>query len=169
MEPLESTELKDKKTSVERVTLGKGESEKVMGWIKQLEQSSSGFLTLNKSDIVNFLIREHRAELTPKELHQIRTDNYDPIRHLNWLAPKIKEALASKNLELVAALQAELRSVELAVIETASKGEPVVRAEKKRRSQSPKNKPATEEKSKNERVRFEDLQSENVVTADDED
>src|SRR5271170_4916692 len=93
--------------AVDRATLGKEEAEKVAAWLKQLPESSSGFLQLTRSDVVNFLIREHKTELSPRELQQIRTQHYDPIRHLNWITPRLKDALQNGDLASVNALQSE--------------------------------------------------------------
>ena len=108
-------EPKLKTKSNDRVTLGKNESEKVERWLKQIMDSSKGFLALNKSDVVNFLIREHRDDLTAQQHKRLKLDNYDPIKHLNWLSPLIKEALVKGDISRVAELQDELRGVELSV------------------------------------------------------
>lgn len=101
---------------IERVKLGKNESIKVAVWLKQLDDYSKGFLQLTKSDLINFLIREHKEELTTKEISQIRANHYDPIRHLNWITPRLKEALSASDTEQIARLQDEIRSIELSVI-----------------------------------------------------
>ena len=104
----------------DRVTLGQDEVKKVDSWLSQINLCSRGFLALSKADVVNFLIRQHKEEFLPKELLQIRADHYDPIRHINWITPQIKAALAANDLERVAELQEELRGVELSVIRKAS-------------------------------------------------
>jgi len=105
--------------TIERVTLGKPEAERVSAWLKQVEDSSKGFASLTKSDLVNFLVRSHKAELSTREIQQIRNQNYDPIRHLNWITPRLKEALAKGDAEEIAALQQEIRGIEVSVIATA--------------------------------------------------
>lgn len=105
----------------DRITLGKSESEKVIAWIQQINSSSKGFLSLSKSDVVNFIIRSFKDIFTAKEIQCLRADNYDPIKHLSWIAPQIKRALADKNFERVSELQEELRGVELSAIETVQK------------------------------------------------
>jgi hypothetical protein len=100
----------------DRVTLGKSESLKVDGWIAQVNESTRGFLALSRSDIVNYLVRSVATDLTHKSLVQIRFDHYDPIRHINWIAPQIKAAVMSGDVARVAELQVELRTVELPVV-----------------------------------------------------
>lgn len=107
------------KTQVDRVTLNKDESAKVNYWIRQVKDSSKGFLDLTKSDLVNFLIKSHRDELPIKEIKKIRLAHYSLIKHLNWITPQLKKALDENNHELVFALQAELRSLEIGVIKNA--------------------------------------------------
>lgn len=126
---------------VERVKLGRVESTKVAAWLTQLDEFSKGFLQLTKSDLVNFLIRERKDELTTKEVLQIRANHYDPIRHLNWITPRLKDALSSGDTDQIARLQDEIRSIELSVIKrvTAANGEPTAPSEfKQKRARRPK-------------------------------
>ena len=121
-------EPKVKTKSNDRVTLGKNESEKVELWLKQIDGATKGFLCLNKSDMINFLIREHRDDLSSQEHKRLKSDNYNPIKHLNWLAPLIKQALAKGDTVRVAELQSELRGVELSVIGVATQiNDPITR------------------------------------------
>ena len=121
MESLTESSVKEKtKLQIERVSIGKSESEKVSGWLGQLQKSLKGYLSLTKSDLLNFLIREHKAELSPKEMSQIRGDHYDPIRHISWIAQELKTALAKNDMTMVATLQEEIKGVELSVISHAN-------------------------------------------------
>ena len=104
----------------DRVTLGPAESKKIERWLAQINTSSKGFLTLTKADVIGFLIRSHKDDFTPKELLQLRADHYDPIRHITWITPQIKAALADRDFPRVAELQEELRGVELSVIRDAT-------------------------------------------------
>lgn len=98
---------------VDRVAIGKSEAEKIEAWILQLKNMSKGFLKLTKSDIVNFLIRDHKTDLSSKEIAQIRSDNYNPVRHMNWIAQELKTALSKNDFISVAILQGEIKGVEL--------------------------------------------------------
>lgn len=99
----------------DRVTLGAMEGAKVEAWLKQIHDRSK-FLTLNKSDVVNFFIREHREELSAKEIVQIRADHYDAIRHINWITAELKTALGKGDMAAVAMLQEEIKGIELSVV-----------------------------------------------------
>ena len=107
------------KTQIDRVTLNKNESDKINNWLGQIKESSRGFLDLNRSDLVNYLIKSHNAELTAKEIKNIRLSHYSLIKHLNWITPQLKKALDENNTDLVLTLQAELRGLELGVIKNA--------------------------------------------------
>ncbi len=111
----ESVDFKSSKV-YERVSLGKIESAKLTNWIGQLDSHSKGFVTLSKADFVNFLIREHRDELSNKEMNQIRSDHYDPIKHINWITPRLKEALLKNDLQQVALLQEEIRGIDISIM-----------------------------------------------------
>jgi hypothetical protein len=127
---------------VERATLGKEEAEKVAAWLRQLEESSKGFLMLSRSEVVNFIVREHKPELSAREMQQIRSQHYDPIRHLNWITPRLKDALQKNDMAAVAALQDEIRGIELSVVSRAKEvsnvlaGGDVVPSPKPRRRKS---------------------------------
>jgi hypothetical protein len=105
----------------ERVTLGKLEAERIAAWLAQIGEASNGLLTLSKADLVNFIIREHRTELSSRELSQIRRAHYDPIRHMDWITKALKTAIAASDTTMIAKLQAEIRGIQLSVIETCAK------------------------------------------------
>lgn len=128
MEPVNTLEAKDNeskssdqkiKSQVDRVTLNKDESEKINTWLRQIKESSKGFLDLTRSDLVNYLIKAHLDVLTAKEIKKIRLAHYSLIKHLNWITPQLKKALEDNNHELVFSLQSELRSLEMGVIKNA--------------------------------------------------
>ncbi len=131
---------KEKAKPPERVTLGTDEGQRVEAWLAQVNEFSRGYLTLSKSDIVNFFVRQHKEVLTPKELQQIRADHYDPVRHITWITPQIKEALHNGDMARVLELQEELRKVELAAIKTNSKrcGDPSAERKPPRQKRKPK-------------------------------
>lgn len=121
MEPLESliseeTSKTSKLKNPDRTTLGANESKVVDEWLSQVHKFTKGYLDLTKSDIVNFLVRQHPTELSVKELQSIRIAHYDPIKHITWITPQIKQALSDGNIERVLELQEELRKVELSVV-----------------------------------------------------
>lgn len=122
MDEIKSDDVPQPARSIERVTLGPEEADKVAALLRQVEETSKGFLQLSRSDVVNFLVREHRPELSTRELQQIRHHHYDPVRHLNWLTPRLKDAIQKNDVATVQALQAELRNIELTVVAQAKNG-----------------------------------------------
>ncbi len=104
-----------KTNSIERAVIGKAESEKLNGWLAQLTDGPKRFIAVTKSDLINFLIRTHRTDLTAKEVSQIRSFNYNPVRHMNWIAQELKDALINSDMTRVAALQNEIKGIELSV------------------------------------------------------
>lgn len=126
--------------NVDRVTLGSFEAKIIDQWIKQIYDNTRGFLTLSRSEVVNFVIRDHQAELSSRELTRLRSDHYDPIKHIQWITPQIKEAFQASDQERVHQLQDELRQVVLSTTKGAKEikdahGElesPTLRTKKKR-------------------------------------
>lgn len=122
MDQIEDVKTKNDKTSArppDRVAIGKEESEKVTSWINQVTRTC-GFLHLTRSDVLNFLIRSRNADLSTKEINQLRAAFYDPVRHLNWIMPRLKEALESGEMEKVSQIQSEIRGIELSITSKAS-------------------------------------------------
>jgi hypothetical protein len=109
----ETTSDANDKPTVERATLNKAESEKVSDWIKQIQKFTNGYLSVSRSEIVNFLIREHKSQLTAKEMNQIKVNHYDPLKHLAWISQELRVALTSEDKDRVTLLQNELKGIEL--------------------------------------------------------
>jgi hypothetical protein len=110
--------------SPDRVTLNAAETAKVDRWLKQVHEASRGFLDLSRSEMVNFIVKEHREEFVPAELKRVRSDHYDPIRHMQWIMPQIKEAWSRADHARVAELQEELRGVELSAVRSTDQTSP---------------------------------------------
>ena len=69
MESLDESVADPKKVSaVERVSIGKAESDRLASWLSQVQVATGGFLNLSKADLVNFLVRYHADELSAKEI-----------------------------------------------------------------------------------------------------
>jgi len=141
MEQVKGPPPSEKAKPPERVTLGQEEGQRVEAWLSQVHELSKGYLALSKADIVNFLVRQHKELLTPKELQQIRADHYDPVRHITWITPQIKRALQNGDMERVLELQEELRKVELSVVKSESRKPKALSGElnSPRRKRKPKN------------------------------
>jgi hypothetical protein len=97
----------------DRVTLGKEEVARLDEWLKQINSDTKGFLALTRADLVSFLIRAHSSELSSREMNRLRTDNYDPLKHIAWITPQIRAALSSGDVQRVADLQEEIRKIQL--------------------------------------------------------
>jgi hypothetical protein len=131
----------------ERFSLSEGALAKLDGWSAMARDASRGFLSLSRSDLMSFLIGEHRDELSPSELKRLKTLHYDPIRYIQWITPQIKDALAQGNADRVAELQGELRGVELSILPPGGLGAAAVN-EATVHPKKPKNKPKKSDQSK---------------------
>lgn len=105
---------------IDRVTLGAKESALVASWLAQAKEATKGFLSLSKSDIVNFILRDRGLELSSREIQRLRQQHYDPVKHLHWITPRLKEALRAGDMVAVAALQEEIKAIELSVVAAIS-------------------------------------------------
>lgn len=120
MENTSDNEISNDETTIkakpiDRVTIGKDEATKVADWINQVTRTC-GFLHLTRSDVVNFMIRERKSELSSKEISQLRAAFYDPVRHLNWITPRLKEAIQNGNMNEMLALQGEIKAIEVSAV-----------------------------------------------------
>lgn len=123
MEPVADQAATNKRKSrIERVSIGKAESERLEAWLMQIADSR-GFLSITKTDLINFLIREHQDQLSVKELSRIHNHHYDPIRHMNWITQSLKKALSAGDASAVSKLQTEIKAIELSIVAN-SVGEP---------------------------------------------
>lgn len=101
MEPLSDLKkraTKDKSTATasenntERIVLRKEEYQKLELWINELNTKFDGMIRLTKSDLANFLIRQHAESLSEVEVSVLEAEHYDEVRWLNWALGKIREA-----------------------------------------------------------------------------
>jgi hypothetical protein len=138
LEGAAETKDKIKPEKLDRVNLNQAEAQKVAAWVEQVNAATSGFLNLSRADIVNYVVRSRSVDLSSKEIQAIRTAHYDPVKHLNWIMPRLRSALAGGDVAEVARLQSELRSMELSAghaNDTKSSSEKLnEKAIKKRRS-----------------------------------
>lgn len=86
--------LDDKKLAKvqERATLNEAEAKRLDLWLEQIERRFEGFIKLNKSELVNFLIRRHPDLLSREELEKIKVENYDEAKFLKWAVGRLESA-----------------------------------------------------------------------------
>lgn len=143
-----------KKSLVDKIILHPDGTVKINNWLKQISDSTKGFLDLTKSDLINYLIRTAKDELTAKEIKNIRLAHYSLVKHLIWITPQLDNAIKENNLELTKSLQQELRGLELSLIKTDESNATGFKksdllAAKKQRTRKSKNNPS-EDKSDND-------------------
>lgn len=83
---------KPKSESTERLTLKPSELLKLDRWVSELNQKFNAMIRLTKSDLANFLIRQHPDTLSDSEVAQIENENFDEVRWLNWALNQIRSA-----------------------------------------------------------------------------
>ena len=143
-----------------RIPIGDIEWQLLGGWLEQVNKASKGFLVLTRADVVGFLLRSHATEFSAKEISQIRMAYYDPIRHMQWIAPQLKVALEAGDHQKILLLQDELKQVEVSIVDKVTRNEPIrseVAAKRKNKPRKQKNQDQIAAESSNE---FHDLQSE---------
>ncbi|MBL7555104.1 MAG: hypothetical protein JNM24_04715 [Bdellovibrionaceae bacterium] len=80
------------KKTPDRIVIGELESKRLDDWMKVVDEKFQGFIKVNKTDLVSFLIRDHNEHLSREELERIKQSNYDEGRFLTWAVAKWKES-----------------------------------------------------------------------------
>ena len=78
--------------ATDRVVLTNPESDKVQKWMQMLNEHLDGAVRLTRSDLVNFIIREHSDDFSDLEIKKIESEFYSEIRWLNWATAKVRTA-----------------------------------------------------------------------------
>lgn len=77
---------------IDRVTLGKEAAERLDHWLEQIQNAFNGLIKLNKSDLVNYLVSEHKTDLAKKELKKLKSTHFDQVKFAAWALNRLKEA-----------------------------------------------------------------------------
>ena len=78
--------------NVDRIVLKRLERSKLDSWLAQLNEKFDGMIRFTKSDLANFLIRNHANDLNDDEIDTLASEHYDEMRWLNWAVAKIRKA-----------------------------------------------------------------------------
>lgn len=90
--PKDKATAANNENNTERIVLRKEEQQKLEVWINELNNKFDGMIRLTKSDLANFLIRQHADSLSEGEVLRLEAEHYDEVRWLNWALGKIREA-----------------------------------------------------------------------------
>ena len=95
MESVEtSTEVKIKKSYLERITLDKENLEKVDGWISKIMESKKG-VKITKTSLVNWMIQQHSPDLSMHEQKRLEEAFFDEVKFGQWLIQEMKTRRAN--------------------------------------------------------------------------
>ena len=77
----------------DRVTLTPASLTRLAEWAKELEGHMKGS-RVTKSDLVNFLVLSHSAQLSEREIEKLKTEHFDEVRFAEWALRQLKTAKA---------------------------------------------------------------------------
>ena len=80
---------------VDRIILKREERDKLDRWLQGLTQKYDGMIKFSKSDLANFLIREHSENLSELEAKLLGAEHYDEMRWINKAIEKVRQAKRS--------------------------------------------------------------------------
>lgn len=78
--------------TVDRIVLRRVENNLLQGWISALNVRFEGMIRVTKSDLANFLIRQHAETLSEAEINLIEAELFDEVRWFNWAIAKVRQA-----------------------------------------------------------------------------
>lgn len=79
----------------DRVTLNPGMSQKINGWLDQLNDKFKGLIEINKSDLANYFLDKQPDVLNRDQIEKIKAAHYDEVRFMHWALQKMKESKKS--------------------------------------------------------------------------
>ena len=75
----------------ERANLSKESLLKVNGWVDQLKPKLRGS-KISRSDLINWLVAQKSEVLTEREVAELVTTYFDPVKALEWAVAEVKSA-----------------------------------------------------------------------------
>jgi len=83
---------KKKQKPLERVTIDEGLRTKLNNLVGIANESLQGVAEVNRSDIMNLLLKMHSDDLSPSETEELRKTHFDVFKCLTWLQHQAKDA-----------------------------------------------------------------------------
>jgi hypothetical protein len=80
-------------TYQDRITLSAESFAKLSLWLEQVVATNKG-INVDRSDLVNWLVQTHEADLALTQLKQLESQFYDPVKYAKWVLSHVKEAKA---------------------------------------------------------------------------
>lgn len=78
--------------AVDRIVLKRDERDRLDGWLQAFAAKYDGMIKISKSDLANFLIRQHDETLSDLEMKLLGAELYDELRWINRAIEKVREA-----------------------------------------------------------------------------
>lgn len=82
----------DPTDSVDRIILKRDTRDKLDRWLRLLTDKYDGMIKFSKSDLANFVIREHAESLSELEIKLLAAEYYDEMRWINKAIEKVRHA-----------------------------------------------------------------------------
>jgi hypothetical protein len=119
--PMKNADHTTKKPkAVERISISETMKEKLKSLTNQANESLEGITVLTKSDVINYLLKDHSGEFSNKELQDIRLIHFNELKFSQWMTSQLKTAqvrgeamslkeLINRNLRLLESPNHKLR------------------------------------------------------------
>jgi hypothetical protein len=83
-----------KPKAVERISISETMKEKLKSLTNQANESLEGITVLTKSDVINYILKDHSGEFSNKELQDIRLIHFNELKFSQWMTTQLKTAQA---------------------------------------------------------------------------
>ena len=105
-EKTEKKSTKPRSTHSDRIPMNMEALQKIDRWQKHIEHHYQG-TRITRAEIANFVLLQHPDELSPDEMHQLGTKNFDDVRFTAWALQTLRQSRAAgKNTSLQELLEA---------------------------------------------------------------
>lgn len=98
--------------SVDRIILRREERDKLDKWLCQLNDTYDGLIKFSKSDLANFLIRQHDDKLSEVQIKLLGAELYDEMRWLSRAIEKVRRAKREGSLLTLEDLMIKRKPIE---------------------------------------------------------
>lgn len=104
--------VSDPTDSVDRIILKRGTRDKLDRWLQLLTDKYDSMIKFSKSDLANFIIREHTESLSELEVRLLAAEYYDEMRWINKAIEKVRQAKRSGTQITLEELMEKRRPIE---------------------------------------------------------
>ncbi len=87
-----NAKTKPKTKPVERIAIDDQLKEKLVQLTQQANDALQGMTSVSKSDVINFILKNHPSDFSKSELKDLRSEHFDEVKFSQWITTQLKDA-----------------------------------------------------------------------------